>query len=152
MNKVNLHTGGSVRKINSDWFTAKTHMKEIGDMLKIKEQKVYHVYFKNGSRTKLHRHNGSQILIAMHGNGSLETFKMLESKRRNFKIKRMQKTQLKCGDIVYIPAKTLHTHGSTSTRNVFSHIAINILPGKGSQYKTTWYESDFKDLVTGIIK
>ena len=28
----------------------------------------------------------------------------------------------------------------------FSHIAINILPKKNATYKTTWYESDFRNV------
>ena len=55
------------------------------------------------------------------------------------------------GDIVHIPAKTLHTHGSTVKKKPFSHIAINILPRKNAEFKTVWYESDFKSKVSKII-
>ena len=72
-------------------------------------------------------------------------------KKTNFKIKRTEKINLKEGDTVYIPAKTLHTHGSINKNRTFSHIAINILPTKNSEYKTTWYESDFRTKVATIV-
>lgn len=149
MKKTNLSTAG-MRKINPDWFTAKTYMREIGGPLKIKEQQVFHVYFENGSRTKLHMHNGSQVLIVTRGKGSIEMFKKSGSKKDAFSIKRTKKILLKKDDTVYIPSGTLHTHGSVQG-GVFSHIAINILARKNSPYKTTWYESDFKSRVSGIV-
>lgn len=147
MDKINIYTRGNQRKVNPNWFTAKTRMKEIGDALNISEQKMYHVYFEKGSKTKLHVHNGNQILIATDGQGSLETFKKIKLKRGDFAIKREKRTLLKKGDVVYIPAGVLHVHGSTNKEKTFSHIAINILPGKDEEYKTAWYESNFKDTV-----
>ncbi len=152
MDKINIYTGGSQRKINPDWFTAKTRMKEIGGALKIAEHGMYHVYFEKGSRTKLHLHNGGQILMVTEGRGSLELFKRQGGRRDSFGIKRTQRISLKIGDTVYIPAGQLHTHGSTSTRKTFAHIATNIPPRKNAEYKTTWYESDFKGRAAGIIK
>ena len=67
------------------------------------------------------------------------------------KIKKTQKITLNEGDIVHIPAKTLHTHGSVDKKKPFSHIAINILPRKNAEYKTVWWESDFKTKATAII-
>ena len=75
----------------------------------------------------------------------------MDSKKSKFKIKRTERISLNEGDIVHIPAKTLHTHGSINKEKEFSHIAINILPKKNAAYKTTWYESDFKNEVTDII-
>jgi oxalate decarboxylase/phosphoglucose isomerase-like protein (cupin superfamily) len=109
------------------------------------------VHFENGSKTKLHFHNGNQVLMAIKGKGSLEIFKKYGSKKTEFKIKRIERISLNEGDIVHIPAKTLHTHGSINKKKEFSHIAINVLPKKNSIYKTTWYESDFKNKVTKII-
>ena len=153
MSKINLYTKGNKREINAEWFTSTTQLKEIGDTLKMSEQNMYHVTFQNGSRTKAHKHNGSQILIVTKGQGSLEIFKKTRTKKDKgiFGIKKTQKTPLKNGDVVYIPANTLHTHGSTS-KKTFSHIAINILPRKNGQYKTIWYESNFKDMVYKTIK
>ena len=151
MQKSNIFGSNDKRIINPDWFTSKTWMKVLSDKIKSKEQDIYHVHFEKGSRTKLHLHNGNQILIATKGKGSLEIFKRYGSTKTNFKIKRTEKIPLNEGDIVYISSKVLHTHGSVDKKKVFSHIAINILPKKNSTYKTTWYESDFKANVSKII-
>ena len=119
--------------------------------IKSKDQDIYHVHFENGSKTKLHWHNGNQVLIGVKGKGSLELFRKYGSKKTEFKIKKIEKIILNEGDIVHIPAKTLHTHGAINKKNPFSHIAINILPRKNAEYKTTWYESDFKSKVFKII-
>jgi len=91
------------------------------------------------------------VLIATKGKGSLEIFRRYGSSKTNFKIKRTEKITLNEGDIVHIPAKILHTHGSIDKKKRFSHIAINILPKKNAVYKTVWYESDFKTKVSEII-
>ena len=150
MKKSNIYSKGDKRKINLNWFTNKVHMKDISSKIKSKEQDIYHVYFENGAKTKMHKHNGNQILIVTKGVGSFETFRKFGSKKKEFKIKNIEKISLKEGDVVYIPSNTLHTHGSTS-KKTFSHIAINILPSKNSVYKTEWYESDFKTKVTEKI-
>ncbi len=105
----------------------------------------------SGKKSKLHIHNGNQVLIATKGKGSLEIFRRYGSNRIDFKIKRTEKITLNEGDIVHIPSKTLHTHGSINKKKTFSHIAINILPKKNAVYKTIWYESDFKTKVSEII-
>jgi quercetin dioxygenase-like cupin family protein len=151
MQKSNINGSTNKRKVNPDWFTNKTWMKVLSDKIKSKDQDIYHVHFEKGSKTKLHLHNGNQVLIGIKGKGSLEIFKKYGSTKEEFKIKRTEKINLNEGDIVHIPAKTLHTHGSIDKKKEFSHIAINILPKKNSIYKTTWYESDFKNKVSKII-
>jgi len=151
MKKSNIYSSGDQRKINPNWFTGKVHMKDISSKIKSKEQGVYHVYFHNGAKTKLHYHSGNQILVATRGSGSLEIFRRFGTSKSNFKIKRTEKISLNEGDTVYIPAKTLHTHGSVNKKKVFSHIAINILPTRSSEYRTIWYESDFKSNVTKSV-
>ena len=151
MKKSNIYSPGDQRKINPNWFTDKVHMKDISSKIKSKEQGIYHVYFHNGAKTKLHWHNGNQVLIATKGSGSIEMFGRYGTSKSSFKIKRTEKISLKEGDTVYIPAKTLHTHGSVNKKKIFSHIAINILPPRSSEYKTTWYESDFKSNVTKVV-
>jgi quercetin dioxygenase-like cupin family protein len=126
-------------------------MKVLSEKIKSKDQDIYHVHFEKGSKTKLHFHNGNQVLMAVNGKGSLEIFKKYGINKSEFKIKRTQRINLNQGDIVHIPAKTLHTHGSIDKKKEFSHIAINILPKKNSTYKTTWYESNFKNKVTKIV-
>ena len=139
------------REVNPEWFTGKTWMKVLSEKIKSKDQDIYHVHFEKGSKTKLHFHNGNQVLMAVKGKGSLEIFKKYGTNKSEFKIKRTERINLNQGDIVHIPAKILHTHGSIDKKKEFSHIAINILPKKNSTYKTTWYESDFKNKVTKII-
>ena len=151
MKKSNIYTPGDQRKVNPNWFTGRVHMKDISSKIKSKEQGIYHVYFHNGAKTKLHWHNGNQVLIATRGSGSLEIFRRYGTSKKSFKIKRTEKITMKEGDSVYIPAKTLHAHGSVNKKKTFSHIAINILPPRSSDYKTTWYESDFKSNVTKVV-
>ena len=151
MKKSNIYSSGDQRKINPGWFTGRVHMKDVSSKIKSKQQGIYHVYFHKGSKTKLHSHSGNQILVATKGAGSLEVFRRHGTSKTNFNIKRTEKISLKEGDTVYIPAKTLHTHGSVNNKKTFSHIAINILPTKNSEYKTTWYESDFKSSVSSIV-
>ena len=151
MNKSNINGLTDKRNVNPEWFTGKTWMKVLSEKIKSKDQDIYHVHFEKGSKTKLHFHNGNQVLMAIKGKGSLEIFKKYGNNKSEFKIKRTERINLNQGDIVHIPAKTLHTHGSSDKKKEFSHIAVNILPKKNSTYKTTWYESDFKNKVTKII-
>ena len=151
MQKSNIKGSTDKREVNPDWFTNKTWMKVLSEKIKSKDQDIYHVHFENGSKTKLHFHNGNQVLIGIKGKGRLEIFKRYGSNKTEFKIKSVEKINLNEGDIVHIPSKTLHTHGSIDKKKEFSHIAINILPRKNSTYKTTWYESDFKNKVSKII-
>ena len=151
MNKSNIYSSGDQRKINPNWFTGKVHMKDVSSKIKSDGHGIYHVYFENGSKTKLHYHDGNQILIATRGSGSLEIFKRFGRSKQNFKIKKINNIALNEGDTVFIPAKTLHTHGSINKRKTFSHIAINIQAPKKSEYKTVWFESDFKANVTQIV-
>ena len=151
MEKTSIFGKNDKRQVNPDWFTGKTWMKVLSEKIKSVDQDVYHVHFEKGSRTKLHEHNGNQVLIAVKGKGSLEIFKKYGKNKKEFKIKKTERITLNEGDIVHIPAKVLHTHGSIDKKKEFSHIAINILPRKNAEYKTVWYESDFKSQVTKII-
>ena len=151
MEKTSIFGKNDKRQVNPDWFTGKTWMKVLSEKIKSVDQDVYHVHFEKGSRTKLHEHNGNQVLIAVKGKGSLEIFKKYGKNKKEFKIKKTEKITLNEGDVVHIPAKVLHTHGSVDKKKEFSHIAINILPRKNAEYKTVWYESDFKSQVTKII-
>ncbi len=126
-------------------------MQELTSLVQSKEQKIFHVSFKNGARTKIHNHNGGQILIVTKGRGSLQWYSKSGNNKSKFKIKKTEKVSLLEGDIVYIPAKKLHTHGSIDKKRIFSHIAINANPSKSITAKTTWFESDFKTKVTKIL-
>ena len=151
MQKTSINGRGDQRRVNPDWFTGRTWMKVLSGRIGARDQDMYHVHFESGSRTKLHMHDGNQILIATGGRGSLETFRRYGTARRNFRIKRTKRIPLSKGDVVHIPAGVLHTHGSTDKGRTFSHIAINIIARKGSPYRTVWYESDFKSGATDVI-
>ena len=151
MQKSNIKGSTDKRKVNPEWFTNKTWMKVLSNKIKSQDQDIYHVHFEKGSRTKIHWHNGNQVLMGVKGKGSLEIFKRYGSSKQNFTIKRIEKITLNEGDIVHIPAKTLHTHGSINKKKEFSHIAINILPRKNAEFKTVWYESNFKSKISKII-
>ena len=151
--KSNIGGRRDQREVSPEWFTGRTWMKHVSKGLGSADQDIYHVHFERGSRTKLHRHNGNQILMATRGRGSLEIFERFGTAREGFRIKRTDRIALAEGDVVHIPAKVLHTHGSTDKRREFAHIAINILPKRGgSQYRTVWYESDFESRASGIIR
>ena len=138
-------------KANPDYFTGPVLMQDLTSTVQSKEQKIFHVTFKNGARTKIHHHNGGQILIVTKGKGSLQKYSKSGKRKSKFQIKKTDKINLWEGDIVYIPAKKLHTHGSIDKKRVFSHIAINANPSINKYAKTTWYESDFKTKVTKIL-
>lgn len=127
-------------------------MSDISGVIGSKEQHIYHVFFERGAKTKLHAHNGNQILIVTKGRGVLEIFAKKQHKKDNFGIKRTKKISLNPGDVVYIARGTLHTHGSADKNRLFSHIAINIIPAKNREYQTVWYDSDFKTRAGNIIE
>ena len=112
------------------------------------EEKIYHVTFKNGARTKIHYHQAGQTLIPTAGKGVLVIYSTRQT-GSSVKIKKTESINLAKGDAVYIPAHKLHWHGSLGKNN-FSHIAINAkLPGY-KEAKTIWYDSDFKTFAKKI--
>ena len=151
LKKINIISKTKEMKVNPEYFTGKAHLQELTSIVGSKEQKIYHVSFHNGARTKLHSHTGGQILIVTKGQGSLEMYSRSGNQKSKFAIKKGPKINISSGDIVYIPAKKLHTHGSISKNQTFSHIAINANESKNKPAKTTWYESDFKNKVTKIL-
>jgi len=58
---------------------------------------------------------------------------------------------LNCDDVVYIPPKILHTHGSIRKNSVFSHLAVNFYSKNNRKPKTVWYESDLRSKVISKI-
>ena len=150
MEKENLFTKKGIpsKKAKTNYFTGKVSAKDISAKIKPSTEKIYHVTFKNGSKTKLHFHDGGQTLIVTKGKGSLIMYKKLGNGTNRFKIKKVESVTLNKGDCVHIPAKRFHTHGSVSKNEDFAHIAINSFPKKNSEPKTIWFESDFKTEVT----
>ena len=137
--------------MKKDYFTGPVTLREISGITKPNEHDMYHVIFKKSARTKLHFHTGAQMLIVTKGKGSLVYYKKTSGRILKFKISKTKTVNLTSGDVVYIPAKILHIHGSVRKNSVFSHIAINFYPKKNQKPKTEWYESDLRSNVTSKI-
>lgn len=150
MKKSNIFGSDGQREVNPNWFTGRVWMKVLSNGLGSSKQDMYHVHFEKGARTKLHRHDGSQVLIVTEGRGSLVTYESDGSGTDSFGIRETGSVPLSTGDVVHIPENTLHTHGSTDNAATFSHIAVNNLPCGVGEYVTVWYESD-GDRVTARI-
>jgi len=140
-----------VKKVKKDYFTGPVTLRQISGITKPNEHDMYHVIFKKSARTKLHFHTGAQMLIVTKGKGSLVYYKKMSGGISKFKISKTKTVNFTSGDVVYIPAKILHTHGSVRKNSVFSHIAINFYPKKNQKPKTEWYESDLRSNVTSKI-
>jgi hypothetical protein len=50
MNKSNINGSTDKREVNPEWFTGKTWMKVLSEKIKSKDQDIYHVHFKKGSK------------------------------------------------------------------------------------------------------
>ena len=136
-----------VKKVKTDYFTGPVKLHEISGITKPNEHDMYHVIFKKSSRTKLHFHTGGQLLIVTKGNGSLIYYKKISGGITKFKISKAKTVNLNSDDVVYIPPKTLHTHGSVKNDSIFSHLAVNFYSKKNRKPKTVWYESDLRSNV-----
>lgn len=135
-------------KNSKNYFVGNVILQDISKIINPKEEKIYHVTFKTGARTKIHYHQAGQILIPTGGKGLL----VIYSVKRNgsiTKIKKIESVHLSKGDAVYIPSHKFHWHGAIG-KNTFSHIAINAkLPGY-KEAKTIWYDSDFRTFAKRI--
>ena len=150
MKKCNI-LSSPVKKVKSDYFTGPVELHEISGITKPNEHDMYHVIFKKSSRTKLHFHTGGQLLIVTKGSGSLVYYKKIGGGISKFKISKTKMINLYSGDVVYIPPKILHTHGSVKRDSVFSHLAVNFYSKKNRKPKTVWYESDLRSKVISKI-
>jgi len=135
------------KKVKADYFTGQVKLTEISGITKPNEHDMYHVIFKKSARTKLHFHSGGQLLIVTKGSGSLVYYKKFGRSVSKFKISKTKTINLNNGDVVYIPPKILHTHGSVKKDSVFTHLAINFYSKNNRKPKTLWYESDLKSNV-----
>jgi len=130
------------------YFVGHVLVQDISKVIRSKEQKIYHVTFKKGARTKLHYHQAGQILIPTGGKGMLVIYGAKQT-GSNVKIKKTEMIDLGKGDAVYIPARKFHWHGAMGKNN-FSHIAINAKLPRYKEAKTIWFESDFKTFAKKI--
>ncbi len=132
-----------------DYFLGNVLLSDISKKILAKDQKVYFVVFQNGARTKLHYHEGGQILFVTGGRGTLVLYTKYSGKNEKVKIRVAAKSELKAGDMVYIPKYRLHWHGALK-KSSFSHIAFNSFTENGKEASTIWYESDFQSYGTKI--
>ena len=139
-----------IKKVKKDYFTGPVTLREISGITKPIEHDVYHVEFKKSARTRLHFHTGGQMLIVTKGKGSLVYYKKTSGGISKFKISKTKTVNLTSGDVVYIPAKKLHTHGSIRKNSVFSHLAVNFYSNNRKSV-TVWYESDLRSNVISKI-
>jgi quercetin dioxygenase-like cupin family protein len=123
---------------------------EIIDANTSQEQEVYYVTFKKGCRTRPHIHASDQTLIAVKGRGVVVLVDKIEinGDGKSAIIKPLLEgsssspssvVELAEGDVVCIPAGTLHWHGALENNGdesePFSHLAIR----KRTDEETIWF-------------
>ena len=120
---------------------------EIIDANTSQEQEVYYVTFKKGCRTRPHIHATDQTLVAVKGRGIVVLVDKIEinSDGKSAVIKPLPERssssliELAEGDVVCVPAGTLHWHGAlennSNESDLFSHLAIR----KRTDEETIWF-------------
>ena len=117
---------------------------EMIDAKTSQEQELYYVTFKQGCRTRPHIHATDQTLVAIKGKGIVVLVDKIEinSDGKSAIIKSLSDgssssssssvMELSEGDVVCVPAGTLHWHGalrnSDDQLDSFSHLAIKREP------------------------
>lgn len=124
-------------------------IREIIDANTSREQEVYYVTFKKGCRTRPHIHASDQTLVAVKGRGIVVLVDKIEinSDGKSAIIKPLLErssssssvVELAEGDVVCVPAGTLHWHGALENNSdeseLFSHLAIR----KRTDVETIWF-------------
>jgi len=135
-------------KFTNDFFD----IHEIIDANTSQEQELYYVTFKQGCRTRPHIHATDQTLVAIKGKGIVVLVDKIEinSDGKSAIIKSLSDgsssssssssvMELSEGDVVCVPAGTLHWHGalrnSDDQLDSFSHLAIR----KRTDIETVWF-------------
>ncbi len=142
INTSKLKSDSALVKSKKKYFVGDAWLNDISLKLKIQGEKAYLANFNNGARTKVHYHQGGQILVVTKGKGMLVIYKKADINKNRVSIKKLSQTSLGSGDVAYIPKNTLHWHGAPKGKN-FAHIALNIFTEKAKEAQTIWYESDF---------
>ena len=145
MTKLNiskLKSDAALVKSKKRYFVGDAWLNDISDKLQIKGEKVYLANFNNGARTKVHYHQGGQILVVTKGKGMLVIYKKTSIKKETVKIQTLSRTNLEEGDVAFIPKNALHWHGALKGKNLV-HIAFNIFTDNAKEAETIWYDSDF---------
>jgi quercetin dioxygenase-like cupin family protein len=124
-------------------------IREIIDANTSQEQEVYYVTFKKDCRTRPHIHASDQTLVAVKGRGIVVLVNKIEinSDGKSAIIKPLfersssssSAVELAEGDVVCVPAGTLHWHGALENNSdeseAFSHLAIR----KRTDLETIWF-------------
>ena len=124
-------------------------IREIIDANTSQEQEVYYVTFKKGCTTRPHIHASDQTLVAVKGRGIVVLVDKIEinSDGKSAIIKPLFEkssssssvVELAEGDVVCVPAGTLHWHGALENNSdeseAFSHLAIR----KRTDLETIWF-------------
>ncbi len=142
LNLSQLKSDTDLVKSKKRYFVGDAWLNDISDKLKIKGEKVYLANFNNGARTKVHYHQGGQILVVTKGRGMLVIYKKTSIKKETVKIQKLSQMNLEEGDVAFIPKNVLHWHGALKGKNLV-HIAFNIFTEKAKEAQTIWYDSDF---------
>ncbi len=142
INTSKLKSDTALVKSKKRYFVGDAWLNDISLKLKIKGEKAYLANFNNGARTKVHYHQGGQILVVTKGKGMLVIYKKANINKDTVPIRKLSQTSLGQGDVAFIPKNTLHWHGALKGAN-FAHIALNIFTEKAKESETIWYESDF---------
>lgn len=142
INTSKLKSDSALVKSKKKYFVGDAWLNDISLKLKIQGEKAYLANFNNGARTKVHYHQGGQILVVTKGKGMLVIYKKTDINKNKVSIRKLSQTSLGPGDVAFIPKNTLHWHGALKGKN-FAHIALNIFTEKSKEAQTIWYESDF---------
>jgi quercetin dioxygenase-like cupin family protein len=126
-------------------------IREIIDANTSQEQEVYYVTFKKGCRTRPHIHASDQTLVAVKGRGIVVLVDKIEINsdgksaiikplfERSSSSSSSSVVELAEGDVVCVPAGTLHWHGvlenNSDESEAFSHLAIR----KRTDLETIWF-------------
>ncbi|MDE1762777.1 MAG: cupin domain-containing protein [Thaumarchaeota archaeon] len=132
-----------------NYFLGSVILHDISKNIGIKDQMVYYAEFKNGAKTKLHHHEGSQVLMVTRGTGTLVLYEKVKVDGKITQIKQETRMALKVGDMVCIPQNTLHWHGATRGK-IFAHVAFNGFSAQRKEARTIWYDSNFKSVAVKI--
>ncbi|TRZ79534.1 MAG: cupin [Nitrosopumilales archaeon] len=142
LNLSKLKSDTALVKSKKRYFVGDAWLNDISNNLQIKGEKVYLANFNNGARTKVHYHQGGQILVVTKGKGMLVIYKKTSIKKETVKIQKLLQTNLEEGDVAFIPKNVLHWHGALKGKNLV-HIAFNIFTERVKEAQTIWYDSDF---------
>src|SRR5574340_385782 len=106
MQKINtfkLRPDASLVKSKKRYFVGDAWLSDISVKLQIMGEKAYLANFSNGARTKVHYHQGGQILVVTRGKGMLVVYKKANINKDTVKIKKLSQTSLGEGDVAFIP-------------------------------------------------